>query len=72
MARTPGAKNKNTIVKTDSEDIFLADCLERYTFWKAKASEAKEQGRTGEREIEYAQAFKVLFNRFSSVENDDI
>lgn len=68
MARTEGTKNKATIIKTDSEDKFLADALERYTFWKAEAAKVKEGGGTGEREQEFAHAYRLLFNKFSNVE----
>lgn len=68
MAREAGTKNKATILKMDSEDIFLADALERYTFWKAQAVKAKDEGGTGEREREYAEFYRIGLNKFSTVE----
>ncbi len=68
MARVAGIKNKATIIKSDSEDRFLADCLERYTYWKAMAAKIKEEGGSGAREIEYAEYFKIGVNKFSNIE----
>lgn len=68
MARTEGAKNRTTIVKSDNEDKFLAEVLERCTFWKAEAIRVKGEGQTGEKELEFAQAYRVLLNRFSTIE----
>ncbi len=79
MGRTPGAKNKTNnknilIVEnkerkyTDSEDIFLTDALEKYKFWKARAMELKNDGKDSSREEEYAEAYRILLNRFSVVD----
>lgn len=68
MAREAGIKNKATILKTDSEDIFLADALERYTYWKAAAKKAIDDGGKGEREKEYAEFYRIGLNKFSNVE----
>ena len=68
MAREAGTKNKATIIKSDAEDRFLADALERYTYWKAEVKKAQEEGGTGEREKEYAEFYRIGINKFSMVE----
>ncbi|MGN6416135.1 MAG: hypothetical protein ACTHMC_01495 [Pseudobacter sp.] len=67
MPRPEGTKNKTTILKSDNEDKFLAEVLERYTYWKAEAIRAKGEGQTGEREGEFAEAYRVLLNKFSNI-----
>jgi len=67
MARTEGTKNKATIIKSDNEDKFLAEVLESYTRWKAEAIRVKGEGQTGDREAEFAEAYRVLLNKFSTI-----
>lgn len=68
MARVEGTKNRSTIIKSDNEDKFLAELLERHTFWKSEAIRVKGEGETGKRESEYARAYRILFSKFATEE----
>ena len=70
MPRTAGAKNKSTITKTDNEDIFLNEVLQGHGRWKAAAAEKKSGGEDPTKELEYAEAYRVLLNKFSQLENE--
>lgn len=82
MGRTPGALNKKNISveinkttpaarqenKLDNEDIFLAECLRAYTHWKGEATRLKAEGKESELEVDYAEAYRVLINKFTVIE----
>lgn len=70
MPRTAGAKNKSSIVKTDNEDEFLSDVLHGHAKWKSRAAIVKEAGGNPDKELQYAEAYRVLLNKFSQLENE--
>lgn len=55
----------------DSEDVFLNDVLERYTYWKRIASEKEKEKIDATKEKEYAEAFRLLLNQFSKIEEKE-
>lgn len=66
MARPEGATNKNK--PNDHEDIFLADALRSFTFWKGEARKLEEAGKDATQVLEYAEAHRLLLNRFTYLE----
>jgi hypothetical protein len=66
MARPEGAPNKNK--PNDHEDIFLSDALRGYTFWKGEAAKLKQAGQDATQVEEYAEAYRLLLNRFTIIE----
>jgi hypothetical protein len=83
MGRTAGALNKNKnippmenkniiISQGDSEDIFLSDVLDKHKFWKTRATALKTDGKDASREQEYATAYRLLLNKFSTIDKADI
>lgn len=82
MGRTAGALNKNinknippmenkNINDGDSEDIFLSDVLEKHKFWKTRATALKTANKDASREQEYATAYRLLLNKFSTIDKAD-
>ena len=65
MPRTAGSKNKNSVIKTDSETEFLNDAIVMFSKWKARAQEKKEREQDNGLELEFAEAYKVIINRFT-------
>ena len=73
MSRTEGSKNKpKTLLDTnnemDSEDLFLAELIRAKAFWTSRAKELKEKGHDVERELAYAEYYKLGINQFSVIE----
>lgn len=71
MARTSGNKPENAPAPDknhdyDNEDLFLSELLRSYAFWKGEAAKRKEAG--GGREEDYAEAYKILLNKFTQIE----
>lgn len=67
MGRAAGAKNRNT--PNDYEGEFLQTAITEYNYWRsiikiAEAGEDKDKAR------EYAEAYKVLINKFSQLESE--
>lgn len=70
MPRPAGAKNKTAIIKTDTNVEFLYDVLQGHAKWIAVATEKKTAGVDNTKELEYAEAYKVLLNKFSQLETE--
>ncbi len=51
--------------KKNNEDIFLQELLDGKAKWKAEAEKLAKAGVSNVREAEYAEAYRVLLNRFT-------
>jgi hypothetical protein len=69
MARTAGAENKST--PTDSESKFLKEVLEGFTSWKKEARRLKDNGEKCDQELEYAEAYRLMLNKFSETQDSN-
>ena len=49
----------------NSEDEFFKDALAGYIKWKAIADKVKQAGKSPEKEVQYAEAYRLLLNKFS-------
>lgn len=65
MGRTAGATNKNK--PESNEAIFLTDVLTKYNFWSAEAERMKDAGKDAKMELQYAEAYRLLLNKFTEI-----
>lgn len=54
--------------KPDNEDLFLNDCLGNYSYWKGEAARLSAEGKKFDLEADYAEAYKVMINRFTAID----
>jgi hypothetical protein len=52
----------------DSEDLFFKEVSQKYAFWKGKASELEKNKKDATKERNYAEAYRLLLNQFSSAD----
>lgn len=52
-------------LKPTNEDLFLQELLNGKARWTAEADKLSEQGKVSLKEQEYAEAYRVLLNRFT-------
>ena len=50
----------------DNEDRFLSTALENYTYWKCEVSRLEKAGKDATQEKEYAEAFRLQLNAFTT------
>jgi hypothetical protein len=55
----------------DSELVFLSELLNGYKYWKALAEIRTRANMKADREHSYADAYRVLLNRFTVMEVQD-
>lgn len=70
MPRTAGAPNKpktvaDVIGEMSNEDKFLHELIAGKARWTNEASRLARESRDNTKETEYAQAYKLLINKFS-------
>lgn len=63
--------NNKSNGKPDSEDIFLSSVLKQYTFWKKKVAEIEKNRGDSGKEKDYAEAYRLLLNQFSHIEEKE-
>lgn len=52
-------------IEPNNEDLFLQELLDGKARWTKAADELAKKGKTSIKELEYAEAYRVLLNRFT-------
>lgn len=61
---------KKIFQSADSEDEFLTEMLQGQIKWKARALTVKATGSNPEKELQYAEAYRLLLNKFSEIQSE--
>ena len=60
--------NRQIAVKTDPESEFFIEIAGKHAEWKGRAVVKRLHGHDAIREEEYAEAYRILLNKFSQIE----
>lgn len=79
MPRTAGSKNRQKDLidlaipeGASNEDVFLSELMRGKAKWTKVAADLKNSGKPNDNEKSYAEAYRVMINRFTADQPENI